>query len=106
MTRVVVSAKPVGETRIDQIDFSSDMPAGVTLSSAAGTISVYTGVDASPNLVLVSTTPVSVGNSPLVNVKTTAGVSGVIYALVITAVLSNTATAERTLYLAVIPDLP
>ena len=101
MSRVIVPPKLVSETRIDTVDFSPFLPVGVTLSSVVASIVVYSGVDSTPSAVL---TGAAVAGST-VNVTTTGGVLGVIYALSLVATFSNAAGRTISYFLAIIPDV-
>lgn len=101
MSRIIVPSKLQAETRTDQVDFSPFLAAGVTIATAVGAISVYTGIDPTPASVLVSTTAAS----PYANVKVVGGVVGVIYQLRIDATLTNGDIRSLSYFLAIIPDV-
>ena len=102
MTRVVVPPKIVSETRIDQLDYSSQLPAGVVVSSATGSSSVYSGTDPSPSSIIASVTTTGL---QYVYVKVTGGVLGTIYQLNVLATCSDAVVRSITYFLAIIPDV-
>ncbi len=99
--KVIFPKKRVGETLALQFDFTSALAAGVTLSSATTTASVYSGVDATPSGILSGTTSVS---GTVATQKVTAGVSGTVYSLLCSAVTSDGQTLELQGFLAVGQD--
>ena len=103
MARILVPPKLAGETRTDVVDFSPWLAVGQSITGAAVSVSVYSGVDSTPSVVFSS---VSVA-TPLVSVVVTGGVLGVIYAVTVSATTAGpTGLLQATYYLAIIPDVP
>jgi len=101
--RVLIPPKLAAETRTEPIDFSPFLLTGQSISSAIATCTVYSGTDAAPSSVIGSVGVVS----PLVNVKLTGGVLGVIYQIRVDATLAAAAgVLSISFYLAIIPDVP
>ena len=102
MPRVVVPAKYLTETRTDKLDYSSLIPAGTTISSAASVVTVWSGTDPGPSLTV--TTAVILGS--FINATVSGGVLGVIYLVTVRATLSDGEVIPLSYYLAVVPDGP
>lgn len=98
MLTAVVLPKLPGEVRSTVLDFSPALAAGQTFASASTTVSVFSGVDPSPP---AFTATVSGTN---ILVTETAGITGVIYSVLVSApITSTTLVAQLQYYLAVIP---
>jgi hypothetical protein len=107
MSRLIVPPKEVSATRVDVVDFTPDLVAGQspTYANVTASVSVYSGSETSPALTVTATA----GSYPYytVNVTTSGGTSGVVYAVRVTMpTTAPTATLVKTYFLAVIPDLP
>ena len=102
MPHVVYAPKLLSEIRLETLDVSPWVPAGVTLTYASGTAVVYSGVDPAPS-VLVSVGVVS-GTLTVNVLLSSAALLGVIYNISITVTLSNSSTVVLSGFLAVIPD--
>lgn len=99
MRKVLIPPKCVSEIRRDTVDFTADLAAGQSLSGATVQVSVYSGVDVTP-LVVVPTTS---GRNALL--ATSGGTAGVIYLVRVTAAIAaSTLTPVVTYLLAVLPD--
>lgn len=99
MRRVLIPPKYVSEVRRDVIDMTPDLFAGQTLSTVSATVSVYSGIDSSP-VVVVPTV-----SSNQVFLATSGGTVGVIYSVTVQILTSTPAlTLVVTYLLAVIPD--
>jgi hypothetical protein len=102
MNRIVIPAKRQNESIKFPFDFTSQLQAGETITSIAGTLSVvYWGLDPSPNTV-IGTTSIA---SPVINVMLQNGVLGTIYTITITAGTSLGEFLTLAGALAIIPDL-
>lgn len=102
MSRVVLEAKRVGETRAYSFDYTSALATTETISTKSVAATVYSGTDASPSSIIsgaASSTGASVAQ------KVTGGIAGVIYQLVCTVTTSTGQTLQLVAFLAVIPDL-
>ena len=99
MSRAVVAPKTQSETRIDSFDFSPDLAAGVTLTGATVSYSIYSGAEPSSALTLTAAT-----SSPKVNITTASGYVGTIYSIRILGVGSDGTTPSRTYFLSILPD--
>lgn len=102
MSRVVLEAKRVGETRSYSFDFTSALTTTETISTKSVAATVYSGTDASPSSI-ISGSASSTGAA--VTQKVTGGTSGVIYQLVCTITTSAGQTLQLVAFLAVIPDI-
>ena len=100
MPVLTVPQKLVSDVLVNQIDISASLPAGASFSSASGTVSVYSGVDASPASLL---TGVSVSGTTL-TFTLTGGLAGNVYLCKIGVVDSLGGTTNFTFYVAVAPD--
>lgn len=99
MRKVLIPPKCASEIRRDAVDFTADLSAGQSLSSATVEVSVYSGVDVTP-LVIV---PTISGRNVLL--ATSGGTVGVIYLVRVTAAIAaSTLTPVVTYLLAVLPD--
>ena len=101
VSRVSIPPKYVTETRGDRLDFSPFLQAGVTVASAVAVVTVWSGTDPTPTLVV---TPVAA--SPIVTATCSGGVLGVIYYITVRATLSSGEIIPLSYYLAVVPDTP
>lgn len=99
MDQVPLDGKKTGETTLLAFDFSSRLAVGETLSSASTTAVVWTGTDPSPSSVIASSATL-VGKQ--VRQRVTAGVGGVIYTLVCTAITSAGNTLQLWGFLAIV----
>lgn len=79
-------------------NFAEFLSAGVTLSSAVVTATVYSGTDATPSSIISGSASVS---SPLATQTITGGTEGVTYYLRCVGTLSDSKVAVRTGYLTV-----
>ena len=102
MSRIVLEAKLLGETKIYTFNFVSQLSAAETISTAVVTASVYSGTDASPSSIVSGSATIS-GQS--VTQKITAGTLGVIYELICTITTSLGQTLILSAYLSVSPNL-
>ena len=100
--RQEIPAKVVSSTVTVVFDYTSDLAIGETLSSATTVAKVYSGADASPSAIVSGSTSTS---GALATQTITAGVLGVLYELVCTAVSSAGQTLVKPGFLAVVPDL-
>ena len=103
MPRITLDGKPTGVTKNVQIDFTSQLAIGETISTQVVAATVYSGTDASPSAVISGAATAS---GAVVTQKITAGVVGVIYELLCTITTSASQTLELSAYLAAVPDLP
>lgn len=102
MNRVILPAKRQGETVNQQFDFLSQLAPGETISTKVTTASVFTGVDASPSLVINGA---ATNSGSIVTQSLTGGVVGVVYTIVCTITTSLSQTIKLSGYLYVEPDL-
>lgn len=87
MSSMIVSTpKSIGETRVQQFNFLSQLANGETLTSAVVTCSVWSGVDSNPSAVLSGSATVT---SPTAYQKITGGTEGTIYLLTCTGTTSQ-----------------
>ena len=99
--KVTFPAKRQGETLSLQFDFTSKLAANQYFTSSNVAVSVYSGVDPSPSLVLSGTTSIA---GAVVTQKVTGGVVGTIYSLLCTAASSDGQTLELMGFLAITQD--
>lgn len=102
IVRVVQVPKLQSESVNYSFDFTSRLNVGETITASSVTATVYTGVDASPASIISGSSTIS---GSIVTQLIIAGVAGVIYELLCTAVTSAGQTLKLSAYLAVIPDL-
>lgn len=96
--RIETEAKKVGETISVPFDFTSDLAVGETVDSASVSVSVFSGVDASPEAI----NPTGPENdSPIVYQKFTGGILGTIYLAVCTAATSEGNDLQISTYIAI-----
>lgn len=100
--RVELLPKFSGETKPYQVDFLSELPNGVTISSASVTASVQTGNDSDPQNIVSGSASIS---GTLVTQVITGGVAGAIYQLIYSAVGSDSNTYQLLGVLAVLSGL-
>lgn len=101
--RIVIQPKKQGSTIAQPFDFAGSLGATETISTQVVTATVWTGVDASPSAVINGAASSS---GTKVTQSLTAGVVGVVYALVCKVTTSLSQTLEQSTYLAVISDVP
>lgn len=82
-------------------DFASDLLVGETISLAVATVSVHTGVDPSPYLLLYQVVTIT-GN--ICEQKIQKGLSGVVYDILMTVVTTTGRTVEQVTRIAILPD--
>lgn len=99
-SHVVFDSKQAGSTEPRVFDFLSKLAVGETISGAAVTAAVYSGVDASPSAIVSGAATIS---GSQVSQKFTAGTVGVIYQLTCTVTTSSSNTLVMSAFLAVIP---
>ena len=100
--QVIFDPKYVGETKLFQFDFTSDLAIGETISTQTVTASVYSGTDGSPSAIISG---IASASGAIVSQKVTGGVLGVTYELLCTITTSLGQTVEKSAYLAVAPEL-
>ena len=100
MSRIVLEAKPSGETRNEIFDFASRLALAETLSTAAVTATVYAGTDASPSAIVSGSASIS---GAQVTQKLTAGTEGVTYLLACSVTTSAGQTLKLYAFLTVAP---
>lgn len=85
---ISVPPKKVAGSPVIQVDLISQLPLGVSLSSATATVTVTSGTDATPSTLLSGSPTVS---STIVNLPTAVGggVAGVIYNIKVDATGSD-----------------
>ena len=103
MQGLLIASKLVGESRRESLDISSSLGPTDTLASAAITIAVYSGVDASPSS-LLGVPSVDLVYNLVYLPFLAAGVAGCIYQLILTVTLTNGYSKVFTFFLAVLPD--
>lgn len=103
MPRVTVPAKFVGETRNWLVDFTGLFSSSsATITDQIVQVSVYSGVDTNPTVVLSG----AASHSGLVVTQAlTGGVAGVIYYLTCSVIGSAGEVIEVSAFLAVVPDV-
>jgi len=82
-------------------DFTADLFSGETISSAVATISVHTGIDPSPSLLLYQVVTIT-GN--ICEQKVQKGLPGVVYDILMTIVTSTARIVEQITRIAILPD--
>lgn len=102
-TRPELPAKFVGETKLYEFDFSSQLAAGETISGKTVAAATYSGIDTSPSS-LVSGSATNSG--AVVSQMVTGGTLGVLYELTCTVVTSLSQTLQQKGYLAVVQGVP
>ncbi len=100
MSRIVLEAKPSGETRNEIFDFTSRLALAETLSTAAVTATVYAGTDASPSAIVSGSASIA---GTQVTQKLTAGTEGVTYLLACSVTTSAGQTLKLYAFLTVVP---
>lgn len=100
MSNVNFPAKFQAETKVLTFPFLSDLPTGVTISSAVVTVLDSTGTDPTPANVKSGTATVA---GYEVKQKVTGGVAGVVYSLNCAATLSDGQVLLQRGSLAIIP---
>lgn len=101
-TRTIIPPKTDSSIITLTFDFTSQLAAGETLSTATVTATVYSGTD----LVIDIFSGSPAASNGLVTQKVKAGVLGVIYTLLCSVTTSASQTLEQAGYLAIIPDVP
>jgi hypothetical protein len=91
-TPVSLPPKLVGETLIEPVDYTTLLPTGVTIASAAVTAGVYLGVDATPTDILSGNATVA---GAVVSQEVIAGLPGVDYLLTYAATCSDGEVIEQ-----------
>ena len=86
MSMIVSTPKTIGETRVQQFNFLSQMAVNETLTSAVVTCVVWSGVDSNPSAVLSGS---ATATTPTAYQKITGGVEGTIYLLTCTGTTSQ-----------------
>ncbi len=93
--------KPQGATQTYYYDFTQNLAAGETISSASVGVTVFSGADSAPSDLKSGSATISSG---LVAQKFTAGVVGVIYQTTCTALTSASQTLQQSALLAVVAE--
>lgn len=101
MSRVIFGGKLLGETKSLSFDFTSQLAAGETISSATVTAAVYSGSDPTPSGLLYASPAIS---GAVVSQKVWAGVLGVTYCLLCSATTSTEQVLQLLGYLVVTPN--
>ncbi len=105
MSRTIFPPKRLGETKRYSFDFTSVLPFGETVQSAAAYVFLYSGTDANPTAMLTGAVAISAGK--VVSQAFGGGVAGNIYTIQIQATLTPSgAILQMTGQLAVLPDQP
>ena len=102
-TRIIFEPKISAGVEARLFDFTSQLAVGETLVTPTVTVTVYSGVDASPLSMLSGSATVS---GKQIRQLFTGGTAGVIYDLRCGVTTSAGQTLEQTAYLAVVPNLP
>ena len=102
-SRVVFPPKKPGETALEPFDFSSQLAAGETISTAGVTVSVWSGTDPSPGSLVSGAASIAAG---VVSQAIQGGVSGVIYTLLCQVTTSLGQTLNMSGFLAVLGAQP
>lgn len=102
--RVVQPAKKVSESKGYAFDFVGQLRNGDTVSTGTTTMTVYSGVDASP-ISMVSGS-VTVSAQSICTQILVGGVAGVIYVMKMQAVTALGDILVQTAFIAVLPDQP
>lgn len=102
MSRVILPPKLANETKTYTFDFTSQLAASETISTASTAASVYSGTDASPSAIINGAATIS---GQTVTQSITAGTLGVLYEVLCTITTSASQTLALSAYLAVVPDL-
>jgi len=105
MNRIITDPFGVDEKRKVDFDFAAWVPVGVTISSATATSSVYTGTDASPDIVNGSASISGTVVTQTIGGDTKKGTVGVIYDVLMQATLSDGQIIPMATYVAFVPDL-
>lgn len=98
---ILLETKRSTETKRYSFDFLSQLAPGETLLAGSCTVSVWSGVDSSPQSIRSGSPTIS---GSIVNQKFTAGVVGVIYSVVVSAITSQSQTLTLQGYLAISND--
>lgn len=99
--RTTLPSKYTSETVSALFDFTGQLAVGETISTAAATCAVFSGVDSSPSAVISGSATAS---GSQVTQLLTGGVTGVIYDITVTITTSLSQTLVTNAYLAVIPS--
>jgi hypothetical protein len=100
--RVILPAKKLSETSIEQIDFISQLGPSETIVSAVCTCTVYEGIDPNPSAMISGVATIT---GTIVSQRVTGGVLGTIYEFMTQATTSLGQVIPLAAYLAVVPDL-
>lgn len=82
-------------------DFSADLLHAETIVSAVATVSVHTGVDPAPSILLYQVVTIT---GSLCEQKIQMGLPGVVYDVLMTIVTSTSRTVEQVTRIAILPD--
>lgn len=82
------------------VDFSNAVPAGVTISSASVTATVYSGVDGTPSAIVNGSATIS---NSLITQTIDDGTEGCVYLLTFSATLSDGQIVRKQGYMAIEP---
>ena len=103
MARQVTPSQYSAERRGIRFDFLSQLRPGDTIISSVVTATVYSGVDATPQMIISGGTVVS---GTIAEQAVTGGIPGVIYDLSCAAMTANSNTLVINTFLAILPGQP
>lgn len=102
MSRAIFDGKLIGEVKTVKFDFTSDLAAGVTISTQSVTAAVWSGTDASPSAIISGSATAS---GAIVSQLVTGGTLGVTYTLLCSITTSDSQTLRKAAYLSIIPNV-
>ena len=103
MLNLIYNAKRVAETISIQVNFADHLPTGQSISGQPSiSVSVYTGQDSNPTNILYQSPQVF---GAVVDQRFRLGVPGVIYEIVYSVLTTGGGTLNKSLYLAILPEI-
>lgn len=103
MSRVIVPSKKAAETRTYTFDFISSLAPGETITSAAATVTPYSGTDTLNGASAMLSGAASIINGRYIKQAIVGGFPGNIYLLAAFATCSNGAVYQISALLAILP---
>jgi hypothetical protein len=96
----ILNPKFIDEDRKIEVDFTNDLTAGTTISTASVTATVYSGVDSSPQSIVSGASTIS---GPRVTQKIIDGVAGCTYLLTYNTTTSDSQVLQKKAFLTILP---
>lgn len=105
-SRITLPPFGIDEKRKVAFDFAAWCGAGVTVSSATASSVVYSGTDASPDIINGATSNSGTISAVTIGGDTKKGTLGVVYDVTVLATLSDGQIIPMSAFAAFVPDLP